>query len=120
MKKASIFIVVLLLSVFLCGCTITSGVFAGMSYNSSDTSLSASYRSFDGSITQRLSLKADDEVSFSYQGDDGLAAKVKQSGDVIADIADGSVVTVPTDGTYDFIVEGEAKAGAFSLTWSVE
>ena len=91
-----------------------------MSHSSSDTSLSASYLKFDGLIAKRVSLKADDEVHFSYQGDDGLEATVKQSGEVIADIIDGNVFTVPADGTYDFTIKGSAENGAFSLSWSIE
>ena len=109
-----------MLAVLLCGCTITSGVFMDMSHSSSDTSLSASYLKFDGLIAKRVSLKADDEVHFSYQGDDGLEATVKQSGEVIADIIDGNVFTVPADGTYDFTIKGSAENGAFSLSWSIE
>lgn len=111
---------ILMLTALLCGCTITSGVFMGMSHSSSDTSLSASYLKFDGSIAKRVSLKADDEVHFSYQGDDGLTAAVKQGGDVITDITDTGEFTVPADGTYDFKVEGSAENGAFSLSWSIE
>jgi len=109
-----------MLSVFLSGCTITSGVFTGMSSNSSETSLNASYISFDGSITKRLPLKADDEVHFAYQGDDGVKGAVKQNGEEMFGITDSSVFTVPSDGTYDFTVEGSAKEGAFSLSWSIE
>jgi hypothetical protein len=122
MKTKLIFILatVLMLSVLLSGCTITSGVFTGMSSNSSDTSLNASYISFNGSITKRLPLKADDEVHFAYQSDDGLNGAVKQNGKEMFSITDSSVFTVPSDGTYDFTVEGSGKEGAFSLSWSIE
>ncbi len=119
-KLILILSIILMLALLLCGCTITSGVFTGMSHNSSDTSIGASYLTFDGSIAKRLSLKADDEVSFVFQGEDGLMAAVKQGDDVITDITDGSEFTVPADGTYDFTVEGEATEGAFSLSWSIE
>ena len=91
-----------------------------MSHSSSDTSLSASYLKFDGSIAKRVSLKADDEVHFSYQGDDGLTAAVKQGSDVITDITDTGEFIVPADGTYDFTIKGSAENGAFSLSWSIE
>lgn len=120
MKKISIIAVALLVSVLLCGCTITSGVFTGLNHNSSDTSLNASYISFDGSITKRLPLKADDEVHFAYQDDDGLKGAVKQNGDEMFNITNSSVFTAPSDGTYDFTVEGNAKEGSFSLSWSIE
>lgn len=119
-KLILILSIILMIALLLSGCTITSGVFTGMSRNSSETSISASYLTFDGSIAKRLSLKADDEVSFRYQGDDGLMAAVKQGGDVITDITDSSDFTAPADGTYDFTVEGSAKNGAFSLSWSIE
>lgn len=119
-KMILVFAIIMVLAVLLCGCTITSGVFMGMSYNSSDTSLTANYKSFDGSITKRLSLKADDEVSFAFQGDSGFNTTVKQSGEELAVITDGSEFTVPADGTYDFTVEGKATDGAFSLSWSIE
>lgn len=111
---------ILMLTALLCGCTITSGVFMDMSHSSSDTSLSASYLKFDGLIAKRVSLKADDEVHFSYQGDDGLTAAVKQGSDVITDITDTGEFTVPADGTYDFTIKGSAENGAFSLSWSIE
>lgn len=119
-KLILILSIILVMAMLMGGCTVESGIFMGMSHNSSDTSLSASYMSFDGSIARRVKLKAEDEVQFAYQGDDGLTAAVIQSGTALCDITDGTVFTVPADGTYDFTVEGDAKEGAFTLTWSVE
>ncbi len=104
----------------LCGCTVSNGVFTGMSQQSSETSLSSSYVSFDGSLARRVSLKSGDEVSFSLEGGEGLQAVVKKDGEVICDITDGTTLTVNAEGSYLFTLQGEAKNGAFTLSWTIE
>lgn len=120
MKKALILMMILVLCMLICGCTITSGVFTGFSRQSSDTSISASYLSFNGSMTKRLSLKEDETLRFAYEGRDGLRAIVEQGSNELCDISDGCTFTVPAQGTYDFTVEGNAQDGAFSLSWEIE
>lgn len=100
-----------------CGCTISSGVFTGMSQSSTDTSLSASYVSFDGSLARRVSLKAGDEVTFGIEGGDGLEAAVMKGGESVCEITDGAVFTAAEDGAYDFTLRGKAENGSFALTW---
>jgi hypothetical protein len=118
-KKIFILTLAMLLCVLICGCTITNGVFTGFSYHSSETSLQASFISFDGSITRRVSLKADDEVLFSYDGGDGLSAVVRKDGVELFDISGSSEFTAPSDGSYDFTVEGSAVDDVFSLSWQI-
>ena len=101
------------------GCTVSSGVFTGMSQQSSDTSLSASYVSFDGSLARSVSLKAGDKVSFSYEGGNDLTASVEQNGNVLFAITDGSTYTAQADGQYAFALEGKAENGAFTLSWKI-
>ena len=103
-----------------CGCTVSSGVFVGMSQRSSDTSLSASYASFDGSLTRSVLLNEGDEICFHYEGGAGLQAVVRKDGEVLCEIADGTTFTVPADGRYAFAVEGEAKDGGFALAWEID
>lgn len=119
-KKAMVGSLVLILVVLICGCTITQGVFTCMSYQSSDTSLAANYQKFDGSIAKRVSLKAGDEVSFSYQPGEGLQAVVKQGKEELCVITDGGTFTAPDDDSYDYTVQGSAKIGAFLLSWEIE
>jgi hypothetical protein len=104
----------------LAGCTISSGVFVGMAQHSSDTSIGASYASFDGSLARSVPLKEGDVVSFDYEGDEGLHAVVKQDGQEFCEIAEGVAFTAPADGRYAFTVEGKAENGSFSLAWQVE
>jgi plastocyanin len=119
-KKTAIIAMAGLILFLACGCTVSNGVFTGMSQQSSDTSLSASYISFDGSLARQVSLKAGDTVSFSFEGGEGLQAAVKQDGEVLCEIADGTTFEAPADGRYAFTVEGIAKNGAFTLTWKAE
>ena len=102
------------------GCTVSSGVFMGFSQQSGDTSLSASYVSFDGSLARSVALKAGDEVSFSCEGGEGLKATVKQNGQELFEIDDDAVYTVPADGRYAFAIEGNAENGAFTLSWQID
>ncbi len=111
---------ILLIAVLACGCTITSGIFSGMSQASTDTSLSASYQSFDGSFARRLTLHKGDNAVFSLEGGEGLCAAVKQHGEPIFSITDGSVFIAPENGKYDFAVSGESESGAFTLSWRIE
>jgi hypothetical protein len=121
MEKAGLVAaLILLLCLLTCGCTITNGVFTGMSSSSAETSLSVSYQSFDGSIAKRLALQKDDNIIFSLEGDTALSAAVKQDGTQIFCITDGSVFTVPENGKYDFAVFGESENGAFALSWQIE
>ena len=112
-------VVAMLAAALFGGCTVSNGVFMGMSQQSSDTSLGASYASFDGSLARSIVLKAGDEVSFSCEGGEGLKAIVKQNSQELFEIADGAIYTVPTDGQYAFAVEGKAKDGAFTLSWQI-
>lgn len=111
--------VAMLTASVLVGCTVSSGVFTGMSQQSSDTSLGASYISFNGSLARSISLKAGDEVSFSFEGGADLNAAVKQNGKALLEITNGASYTVPADGQYAFAVEGKAENGAFTLSWQV-
>lgn len=121
MKKAgAALVIVLMLMVIMAGCTIKNGVFLGFNDEATDTSLSASYVSFDGSIAKRLSLKADDQVHFNFEGGEGLCAVVIKDSKELCEIADDTTFEAAADGTYDFAVKGTAKKGAFSLSWSVE
>ncbi len=120
MKKVLFLLILLGLFAVLCGCTITNGVFTGFSYNATDEGINASYASFNGSIAQRLSLKEDDQITFSYTKDEGLKAAVKQDGAEIFEISDSLTFTVPADGTYDVSVGGKAADGAFSLSWQID
>lgn len=120
MKKSALLFVALMLSALLCGCTISSGLFTGFSYNASDKGISASYASFNGSITQRVSLKEGETLSFRYTEDESLKAAVKQNDTVLYDITDSSAFTIPKDGSYDFSVEGKSSGGAFSLSWEID
>jgi hypothetical protein len=103
----------------LAGCTVSSGVFVSMSQISTDTSLNASFVSFNGCLERRVTLEEGDVVTFRYEGGEGLCASVKQDGEQQMEIADGTVFTADADGRYAFTVEGEAKDGAFSLSWQV-
>ena len=117
---------VLVLAIAVCtaavlgGCTVSNGVFTGMSQQSGDISLGASYVSFDGSLARSISLKEGDKVSFSYEGGSDLAAAVKQNGETLFEISSGAVYTVQADGQYAFVVEGKDKNGAFSLSWEID
>ncbi len=102
------------------GCTISSGVFMGMSRSSTDTSLSASYVSFDGSLARRVSLNAGDTVRFSLEGGAGLDAVVAKGGKELFCITDGVKFTAFEDGSYDFMLKGKAKNGSFALSWTIE
>jgi cold shock CspA family protein len=110
----------LLATVLLGGCTVENGVFMGMSQSSSDTALTASYLSFDGSFARRVTLKTGDEVTFTLEGGDGLSAVIKKSGEDICSISNGSAFITPEDGQYDFTMQGEAKDGSFSLSWQID
>ena len=83
---------ILLFTVLTCGCTISNGIFTGMSQSSTDTSLSASYQSFDGSLARRLTLNKGDNVLFYMEGGEGLAAAVRQNGEPIFNITNGGRV----------------------------
>lgn len=120
MKKSALLFVALMLSALLCGCTISSGLFTGFSYNASDKGISASYASFNGSITQRVSLKEGETLSFRYAEDETLKAFVKQNDTFLCDIADSLHYNVPQDGTYDISVAGVSSGGAFSLSWEID
>ena len=120
MKRVVILILALVLSVLLCGCTVTNGLFTGFSYNATDKAINASYASFNGSITQRLSLKEGDALTFRYTEDESLKAAVKQNGTPICTVADLQTFTVPADGIYDVSVEGKSAGGAFSLAWQID
>jgi hypothetical protein len=109
-----------LATALLGGCTVSNGVFMGMSQQSGDTSISASYVSFDGSLARSVPLEAGDAVSFSYEGGEGLRAFVKQNGQELGGITDGGTFSASADGQYAFVVEGEAENGAFSLSWQIE
>ena len=91
-----------------------------MGHSSTDTSLSAGYTGFDGSLAKRVSLKAGDVVTFGLEGGEGLSAAVIRDGEALCDITDGSKFTAPEDGRYDFAMRGKAENGSFSLSWRVE
>jgi hypothetical protein len=116
LRKVIALALILLTAAAACGCMISSGVFIGINRTSTDTSLSASFRSFDGSLARRVKLEAGDEVTFSLEGGEGLRAVVTKGGELF-DITDGGVFTAPEDGYYDFALKGKAKDGWFSLTW---
>ncbi len=109
MKGAAIAAGAVLILCLACGCTVSNGVFVGMSQQSSDTSLSASYVSFDGSLARSVPLKAGDAVRFHYEGGEGLRVTVKKGGEVLCEIADGTVFAAPADGSYAFTVEGKRR-----------
>lgn len=120
-KKITLLLAIAVLAAgILGGCTVSNGVFMGLSQQSGNASLSASYISFDGSLARTISLKAGDELSFRYVGDEGLRAIVKQDGQELFEITDSAVYTVPIDGRYAFIVDGKAENGAFSLSWQID
>lgn len=119
MRKAYAIFALLALCL-LAGCTVSNGVFVGMSQSSTDTSLNASYASFSGSVERRVTLEEGDVVTFRYEGGEGLCALVKQDGEERMEISDGAVFTAAADGSYAFAVEGEAKDGAFLLSWQVD
>lgn len=119
-KRIIILALVMLLVVLVCGCTIKSGVFIGFNYQSSDTSLEASYLKFDGSLLKRVPLKEGDTVTFSYEGDDELQTVVKKGGEELCGITDGSTFTAQEDGNYDFTAQGNTENGAFSLSWEIQ
>jgi hypothetical protein len=119
-RKGTAIALILIAAALIAGCTISSGVFTGMAQSSSDTSLSASYISFDGSVARRVNLKAGDTVTFRLEGGNGLQALVIKSGEELFSIADGAVFTVTEEGSYDFTLKGKAENGSFSLSWAVE
>lgn len=119
-RKGAAAALVLLTIVIAAGCTISSGVFVGMSQSSTDTSLSASFVSFDGSLARRVSLKAGDTVTFSLEGGEGLSAVVTKGGEEIFAITDGAAFTAPEGGSCDFALKGKAKDGSFSLSWTID
>lgn len=110
----------LLAATLLGGCSVTSGVFTGMSQSSTETSLSASYLSFDGSFARIVPLHTGEEVTFSLSGGEGLDAAVEKDGKDIFSISDGNTFTVPEDGTYTFVMAGEDNNGSFSLSWEIK
>lgn len=120
LRKGTAITLVLLAAALAAGCTISSGVFVGMAQTSTDTSLSASYMSFDGSLTRRVELKAEDEVTFSLEGGEGLEALVIKDGQRLGGITDGGTFIAPGNGGYDFTLRGKAENGSFSLSWAVE
>lgn len=119
-KTSAVLLLFLLLAVFLCGCMITHGVFIGIRRSSTDTSLEASFKSFDGSLARRLKLQSGDMITFRFESDNVLRPVVVYHGEEIFMITDGGVFTAPENGTYDFAVKGTAEDGWFSLTWAVE
>lgn len=119
-RKGVAIALVLLMAAIAAGCTISNGVFTGMNQSSNDTSLSASYISFDGSLAKRVSLKAGSEVTFSLEGGDGLKAVVTKGGEELFTITEGAAFTAPEDGSYDFTLKGKAENGSFSLKWQVD
>lgn len=119
-RKSSLILITIILVTLLCSCTITKGTFIGMHSQSSDTFLKASYVKFNGSITRKVKLESGDQVTFSYQGDDGLGAVVIQDDEDILEITDGSTFTASEDGLYNFTVKGKAKDGDFNLTWEID
>lgn len=119
LKKLIVLIIVITIVMLICGCTISSGVFMEINRSSSDTSLQASYKSFDGSLTRRVSLKAGNEVTFYYEGS-GLQPVVKRGKDELVQITNGLVFNVLEDANYSFTVQGNNKNGAFSLSWVVK
>jgi hypothetical protein len=119
-KKIIAIALVAAIAALACGCTVSNGLFVGMAHSSTDTSLSASYVSFDGSLARRVSLKAGDEVTFGLEGGDGLRAVAAKGGEELFDIADGAMFTAPEDSVYYFMLKGKAKDGSFSLTWKVD
>ena len=119
-RKVIATVLILITAVLVCGCTVKSGVFTGLSQSSSGTTLSASYRNYDGAIWRRVTLEEVDTVRFELSGGDGLDAVVKKDGEAVFSIVDGSVFTAPSDGSYNFAVQGQAENGSFSLSWQVE
>ena len=119
-KKAMMLLLILILALAICGCTVSHGMFMGLSQHADDTALQASYLKFDGSLAQRVSLEDGDEVRFYFEGDDGLEAVVKRNQEEVCVIVDGDTFTAPKDGRYDFTIEGSAEDGTFSLTWDIE
>ncbi len=110
----------LLAGALLAGCTVSNGVFTGMSHSSTDTTLSASYISFDGAYARLVPLKAGDEITFSLTGGEELNAAVERDGEELFSISGGNTFTAPEDGTYTFVMEGEGSNGSFSLSWVIE
>jgi hypothetical protein len=117
LRKGVAVALVLLVVTFAAGCTTSNGVFTGFSHSSTDTSLSASYVSFNGSLTRRVELKAGDEVTFSLEGGEGLEASVMKDGEPLAAILDGGTFTATESGNYDFGLKGKAENGSFTLSW---
>lgn len=118
LAKGIIGIIVLLVTL-LCSRNITQGMFICMNKHISNTAMQATYKSFNGSLTRKTDLKTDDQVRFSFEGDDGLRAVVRQGKKELFEITDGSVLSVPKDGNYTITVEGKATNGAFDLTWEI-
>lgn len=117
--KKTMLLLLALGAVLLGGCTVSSGIFAGMSQNATGTTLSASYASFDGSLSKRVALGQDDAVTFGLSGGEGLSASVRRNGLNVSGITDGAVFVAPEDGEYEFSLEGDAQNGSFFLSWEI-
>ncbi len=119
MKRLAILITVLMLVFVLCGCNLTSGTFTMCNQQYADNAIKASYATYNGSMTKRIEFKATDQLTFTYQGDDGLRALILKDKDEVFEITDGSTFIIAEDDTYDIVVTGEASDGQFELSWDV-
>lgn len=117
--KKTILILLALGVALLCGCTVSHGIFSGMSQNATDTTLSASYLSFDGSLAKRVALEQGDVLTFSLSGGEDLPASVRLDGLSVCEITDGAAFTAPEKGTYELTLAGKAQNGSFLLSWKI-
>lgn len=119
MKRTTIIITALLLAIALCGCSISSGTFFNCTKSFNKTGFSASYGGFNGSMSKVVSFDKGDTLTFSYQGDDGLAATISKGKDSTV-ITDGTTYEIPSDGVYKIRVKGNAKDGSFKISWTID
>lgn len=128
MKKAKIlFIIIIVLTILtFCGCIYKSGVFMNLKTDYSENHMNASYSSFDGEISQKISFEKNDKVSvsftFSKEKDEKICFEILDiNGEALIEkenIFEGSII-MPEKGKYTIKVLGEKTKGDFNLEWEV-
>lgn len=118
LMKGIISVILLIISVLFTG-NVTHGNFVGMEKHMDKRTIQATYQSFSGVLARKVNLRESDRLRFTYQGQEGLRALVRQGKDEVFIITNASELTIPQDGHYAITVEGTAKNGAFDLTWVI-
>jgi hypothetical protein len=122
--KKKLWLILALVSFFLVGCSGGSYVIKTGGISSSSDSISGDYSKFSGNYYKEVKFEEGDKVSFSYlttTKNGNLTANLLDSSDeVIENISDNLVITIPKKDTYKIQVEAGNHKGNFMISWDVD